>query len=705
MKKRLTAFLFICVSLIWAEEGMWLMTQITDLDLNNKGFTIPAGDIYHPGKASLHNAIVWLGGCSASFVSPDGLVLTNHHCAYGALQRLSAQESNDYLKKGFTASDISEELPAPGQYAYVLQEIEDVSKEVIRAARFARDITQREKNMKRKCKEIEEETENGRDDIRCKVVKLFEGREYRKYVYTKYRDVRIVYAPPASIGKYGGDIDNWMWPRHTGDFTFLRVYQSPDGEPAEYAEDNIPLQCSNWLKVADEDLSPGDPAFIIGFPGNTTRYRTSYDVEYTLNYFYIPRIEMYKELLNIMEEVTEDDENAEIRLASLNASINNMMKKYQGNVEGIRETSFIEDKKAMEAKIKAFINSDRKLIKRYSGIINDISELMEERKSFYAHDNILDSFGYYSGLLYYLADYAYEVARERAKPEADRDPKFSEKRVKEFVERIPDRYLSFYEPYDKRVLLRALRKAGSASGDFYFFELPQDPAQWVETAYSKTDLKDPEYAEELFSMSASRIEELDDPIIQLAVSLYPPKFEKKERMYNWDARINDLRGQYIELLDLYREKSLYPDATGTIRFTYGYVKGYQPRDAVWYLPFSTLSGVIAKNTGEKPFDMPQKLAELKNNSDPGEWTDPELKDVPACFLMTGDITNGNSGSAVMNRHGKLIGLAFDGNYEAMTSDWQFQEAIQRAIAVDIRYVLFITQKFAGAQWILDEMGI
>ncbi len=705
MIKRFTLFLFVCASLIFADEGMWLMTQIDDLGLKEKGFTLPADSIYHPGKASLHNAIVWLGGCSASFVSPDGLVLTNHHCAYGALQRASAQDSVDYIRNGFLAQDRSEELPAPGQYAYVLREIEDVTRQVIRSARFAGDLTQREKSMMRKCREIEEETEGGREDVRCKVVKLFEGREYRKYVFTKYHDVRIVYAPPASIGKYGGDTDNWMWPRHTGDFTFLRVYQSPDGEAAEYSETNVPLNCDTWLRVADEDLSAGDPAFILGFPGRTTRYRTSRDVEYTLNKFYIPRIDMYEELLGIMEEVTEENPQGEIRLASLNASINNMMKKYQGNVDGMLETGFIERKKAEEDKIRQFIASDRRLNRRYADLYKEMFKLIEERASYEVYDDILDSFGYYSGLLYYLADYAYEVAREREKPEADRDPEFSETRVKEFVKRIPYRYLSFYEPYDKRVLLRALRKAESAPDGFHFFELPEDPGEWVESAYAESKLKDAEFAQEIFSMSASEIEDLNDPVVQLAVSLYAPKFEKRERNRNWSAHMNDLRQQYIEVLDIYYDKPLYPDATGTLRFTYGTVKGYQPRDAVWYLPFTTLSGVIAKNTGEAPFDMPEKLAELKRSDDLGPWTDPELEDVPCCFLMTGDITNGNSGSAVMNRHGELIGLAFDGNYEAMTSDWRFQEAIQRAIVVDIRYVLFVTRKFAGAQRILDEMGM
>ena len=331
--------------------------------------------------------------------------------------------------------------------------------------------------------------------------------------------------------------------------------------------------------------------------------------------------------------------------------------------------------------------------------------MISERDEFYVNDEILNSFGRYSGLLYYLADYAYHIARERAKPEADRDPDFIEKRIKEFIERIPYRYLSFYEPYDKQVLIRTLEYAKSSSDDFYLFPLPDNPAVWVKSAYRNTKLKDPEYMKKLFSMRVSRIEKIDDPIVQLAVSLYAPKFEKKERLRNWDARMNDFRLRYMEVLALYEDKRLYPDATGTMRFTCGTVKGYTPYDAVWYKPFTTLSGMIDKNTNIPPFDVPKALADLQADGDLGDWIDPELQDVPSCFLMTGDITGGNSGSAVMNRHGQLIGLAFDGNYEAMTSDWQFQKDIQRTIAVDIRYILFITQKYAKAQWILDEMGL
>jgi hypothetical protein len=699
MLKRITTFILIAFSFALANEGMWLMSQIKDLDLANKGYIIPAEQIYDESNQSLHNAIVWLGGCSASFVSPKGLVLTNHHCAFGALQKASARDGKDYINNGFLAMNSTQELPAPGQYAYVLQSIEDVSKDIFKAARKASDLSQKELLINKRIREIEEETENNRADIYCSVVKLFEGREYRKYVYTKYQDVRIVYAPPESIGKYGGDIDNWMWPRHTGDFTFYRVYQGPDSLPASYSEENIPLHVESWLKVSTEDLSDGDPAFILGFPGSTTRYRTSADIAYTIKYTYEPKIAQYQDLLKIITELYKKDPQAKISLSSVDAGLNNFMKKYQGNLEGFEKTNFLQAHQEEEIALTAYINSDNKLKKRYAHLLPEINKMLKEKESYNEFDKILNAFGYYSGTLYNFAEYAYEIARERDKPEADREPDFSEKRIKEYVERIPYRFYSYYEPYDQEALIYAINKNLSASKKYYM-DLPQNPRSWVQDAYKKTKLHDPEFVKRLFSMSASRIENIDDPIIKLAISLYAPKFEQKERNKIWSAKMYELREQYIELLGSYTRKPQYPDASGTIRFTYGNVEGYSPRDAVYYKPFTTLSGVKDKNTGVEPFNMPKKLAEIQ---DYGKWIDPELQDVPCCFLLTTDITNGNSGSSIMNRNGELIGLAFDGNYEAMTSDWLFQPEIQRTIGVDIRYILFITEQFAGGKWIVDEM--
>jgi hypothetical protein len=688
-------------SFILADEGMWLMSQIKDLDLKSKGFEISAEEIYDEENMSLHKAIVSLGGCSGAFVSPEGLILTNHHCAYGFLQKASARDGKDYIKEGFLAKAHGEELPLPGQNAYLLQSSENVTKEIYKASRRASDPTQREFMIEKKIRDMIEKTEENDPGIYCKVVKVFEGRDYIKYTYSKYQDVRIVYAPPESIGKYGGDIDNWMWPRHTGDFTFYRVYQSPEGKPAEYSPDNVPLLVSSYLKIAEDDLKASDPAFIIGFPGVTTRYRTVADIKHTIDHVYLPRIEDYKDYLEIIDNIYKKDPKAKLLLASKEAAINNYMKKYQGNLDGFATSDFIANQEKEEKKIRSFIDQDRDLKKRFIHVLPEISELLKEKESYHDDDKMLNAFGYDSGQLYYIAQYAYETAMERQKPAADRDPDFSEKRVKEYLKQLPDKFYSYHEGFDKACLKHAINKASELKKNYYI-DLPDNPSSWVENAYRSTKLSDPNYVQRLFSLSVDRMEGLNDPIMQLAISLYAPKLEQKQRHRHWTARMNEVREQYMELLAIYKNTPQYPDATGTMRFTYGKIEGYSPKDAIYYQAFSTLSGLIDKNTGKEPFNMPKKLANL---SDKEKWLDPELNDVPVCFLLDCDITNGNSGSSIMNAKGELVGLAFDGNYEAMTSDWMFQAETQRTIAVDIRYILFITKEYAGGDWILKEMSV
>jgi len=696
---------------VQAEEGMWLLSQLPDLNLAEEGFQISAEDIYNPDKPSISDAIVWLGGCSASFVSPEGLILTNHHCAYGALQRNSAKDGVDYITEGFLAANREEELPAIGQYAYTLKSMTDVTGEILKSVQGIEDLTAREQAIKRKITAMEKSAENNRDDLYCYIATMYNGKQYIEFLFKKYQDVRIVFAPPAAIGQYGGDIDNWMWPRHTGDFTYLRVYQAPDGSGAKYSPDNIPVRSPNYLRVATSDLKPDDVTFILGFPGRTMRYRSSYSVDWNLNRNYIPSVVRFREILDIIGSLSEDNQEARLKLANYDAGINNVMKNYQGNIDGMRKTGFIDKKRRFEKELMDFINSKRKLKKQYGSVLDDIAAQYAMLEENFEYDQALKNFGgYFNGVLMYQASKAYEVARERAKPEAERRPEFSEKRVKESIDRIDFAFLRFYEPFEKIMLVRALEQAAKLPEDHRIEELDfilkgsDSIEEWVERAFAQTGLKDVEYVKDLYNKTAEEIAALDDPLINLAVKLYDPKDRVYKEGIVWNSRIKDLRKKYIDALIAWKGRNFYPDANGTIRFTYGRVKGYKPADAVWYEPFTTLKGVVEKDTGEEPFDNPAKLTELSRSGDYGRWADPELGDVPVCFLNECDITGGNSGSAVMNSRGELIGLAFDGNYEAMTSDWLYDPELQRTIAVDIRYVLFITEKFAGADYLLKEFG-
>ncbi len=694
-----------------AEEGMWQLSQLPDLNLEEIGFEISAGDIYSPDKTSISNTIVWLGGCSASFVSADGLVLTNHHCAYGALQRNSAKDSVDYTVEGFLAKDRSEELPAIGQNAYVLNSMSDVTDEILKSVKGIEDLTEKEKTIEQKITDMEKEAENDREDRYCYIATNYNGKQYVKYLFNKYQDVRIVFAPPGAIGNYGGDIDNWMWPRHTGDFTYLRVYQAPDGSGAKYSVDNIPLKPVNYLKIAKTDLKDGDLTFILGYPGRTMRYRSSYSVNWNLNRTYIPLIKRFQSILDIITEMSNADQEARLKLASYDAGLNNTMKNFQGNVDGMQSSNFVENKRAFEAELMTFINSKKKLKKMYGDIMDNIAAQYEIIEKTYDYDQALGNFGGYTiGVLYNLGSDAYDVARERAKPEADRRPEFSEKRVKDSMANLDYVYLRFYEPFDKIMLIQALQQAAKLpedqriSGLDFVLNDSTEIEDWVENAFAKTGLKDIDYVKDLYNKTAEEIEALNDPLINLAIQLYDAKDRDYQENKIWNAQIMDLRKKYIDALYAWKGQGMYPDANSTIRLTYGKVNGYSPADGIWYKPFTTLSGVVAKETGEDPFNNPQKLLDLAKKKDFGQWIDPELNDVPACFLAECDITGGNSGSAVMNAKGELIGLAFDGNYEAMTSDWLYNTELQRTIAVDIRYVMFITEKFAGADYLMKEMG-
>ncbi|MGB6339266.1 MAG: S46 family peptidase, partial [Candidatus Aminicenantaceae bacterium] len=458
IKKVMVCVLFFSLVLIFpamAEEGMWLLTQLKQLELEKKGLEISVEDIYHPEKTSLTDAIVWLGGCTASFVSPEGLLLTNHHCAEGALQRASS-EGNDYIKNGFLAKDRSEELQAIGTRASVLEKITDVTKEILAASEGIQDPVERDKKINGTITQMTEKIEDGRDDILANVAAMYNGKQYILFVYKRYQDVRVVYAPPDSIGTYGGDIDNWMWPRHTGDFTYLRVYMAPDGSGAKYSPNNIPVKPKNYLRVAKDHLKDGDFTFILGFPGATTRWRTSNSVGWNLKYNYPETIQNFKELIDLMATHTKDSEEGRIRVASLDSGLNNTMKNSQGKIDGMIKTNFLERKKNFEKDLMSFIESKPDLKEKYGDILDLIKAQYTELAKLKAKDDAMGLFGFSNGVLSSLASQIYGTAREREKPDEERAPYFTERSVEQTVKNLHLRYFSYYEPVDKAMLKRVL---------------------------------------------------------------------------------------------------------------------------------------------------------------------------------------------------------------------------------------------------------
>jgi len=712
--KKVLIFLSLCVITILpsaAQEGMWMLTQLGQLDLAKNGLMIPVEKIYSPDKPCIADAILQLGGGSASFVSPEGLVVTNHHVAYTALQRASSINS-DYLSNGFLATERIAEISAPGYQARLMLEMKDVTAEVLSGLKDVTDPVEKEKKVNGKIASLTEPVKERESDSEAEVVSLFEGKQYIMYTYKVFRDIRIVYSPPLSIGNYGGEIDNWMWPRHTGDFSFMRVYVSPEGKGTEYSAGNVPYKPEVWLKPAQGDLDEGDFNFIIGYPGFTTRYRSSNSVAWNLDRNYPFSVSNFREVIALCEDLTKNDPAGELKVASLVKGLANAMKNYEGNIEGMKKTHFLQKKLDFEKEYMAWANSTPERKSRYSDILAREKQQYDLLTKTADRDNVFTILTGLAGTMAGVAGQVYNIAKELEKPEDQRQPGLTEEALKEFSEGLSYNYSDYYEPVDKAMLLRVLKMAEALPADqritgldFIFNTKDFTTEEWVEDAYLSSRMKDPEFARSLIGKPVSEIEKTGDPFIMIAAGIYPMSEEIAEITRSFGANVTALRKDYLEALYDWKGSALYPDASGTIRFTWGPVKGYKPADAVLYSPFTTLTGVIEKNTGEEPFDAPAELVKLSETKDLGRWIDPELKDVPVAFLNQCDITGGNSGSPVMNARGEIIGIAFDGNWEAMTSNWQYDYNLQRCISVDFRYVLFITEKFGKAGFLLKEMGL
>jgi hypothetical protein len=712
MKRLLILSVSLGLSLL-ADEGMWMPQQVPQMakDLKKMGLKIPATDLADPLAFPL-NAIVSLGGCSASFVSDQGLVVTNHHCAYSAIQYNSTPENN-LIENGFLAASFDQELPTgPSSRIFVTHELREVTAELRQGLEELSDL-EREKTLEQRIVAMENAAQ--REGFRSRVQSFYEGSAFYLITQMEIRDVRLVYAPSNKVGEYGGDEDNWMWPRHTGDFSFYRAYVAPDGNPADYAVENVPYQPKSWLRLNSEGVGPGDFVMVAGYPGRTYRWQTSGEVEEMLHDVYPTRIAMFSDILAIMGNVAAEDPAAEVKLASAMKSLNNSLKNNQGMVEGLAKSDLIARKKENEGQMRAYAARKGKA----SGVLEDLETLrLQEREQWQAR--MLNGFSRFMVPGVAFSIWAYEYAGQRELPELQREMGFQDRDAARMKQGQNQAQKSSVPASQKRLLAYSFKRmAQLADADLpesfrkRFCHLPKEEREaaidaWVEKSFASTRLTELEFRLSLLEKTRADMEAMGDPLLDYAIDRFKEDFAKRDERRARDGKRMLLRNAYIELLRETMQasgKAIYPDANGSLRLSFGTVQGYQPRDAVSYAAQTTTAGLLEKERGEWPFLSPPRLLDLVRQRQYGSYRDSRRGDLVVNYLANCDITGGNSGSATLDAQGRLVGLAFDGNYEAMASDYAFDRQMTRSIHVDVRYMLWVMDAVDRAGRLLEEMGV
>lgn len=686
-----------------ADEGQWQPAQLAKLgpELQADGITLAPSQLANPLAFPL-NAVTSSGYCSGVFVSAQGLILTNHHCGYGMIQH-NPSAQNNLIERGFIAKDKAQELPGgPQERIYITRAIKDVTATIDAAAEDLHGKA-RFDAIDAASKALVQQCENDAF-TRCMVQPFYGGLSYQLITQTMFKDVRLVYAPPAAIGKFGGDIDNFEWPRQTGDFSIIRVYVGKDGKPAEYNPNNVPYHSPSFLHINASGVRQGDGILLAGYPGATSRYRLASEVRFAQQHLYPTMLADYQQTLDIIAKETADHPQAAVAYASRVASYNNRLKKLQGLLAGFRHTDIAAIKERKEAKLPAGHRLALEQVLRRADIF--------WQKHWYQQQ------GWQSDLLQ-AALTLYRNALERQKPDAERKSGYQQ-RDQEMIAAQLERLDSSFSPAVDQALWQA-KLADYRQSDYQDRTLNRvlPTAQAVPTYYQHTQLTDAKVRLAWLNKSVDDFKTSRDPFIRLAVALTPTLLADEKIQDAIDGELAELRPKYMADIIAYNEKKglpVYPDANGTLRVTFGTVDGYQPRDAVWYEPFTSLNGIKEK-AGSGPFKVPAPLMKAITEQHFGPFKQATLSprgcgqhcvpfnSVPVNFLSSADTTGGNSGSPVMDGKGRLVGLNFDSTYESITKDWYYNPTITRAIHLDIRYMLWLLEDVYPAPNLLHEMVI
>ncbi|HWN10857.1 MAG TPA: S46 family peptidase [Pyrinomonadaceae bacterium] len=718
----LALLMFIVIGLmpVWAfgDEGMFMPDKVAQLPwekFKRRGVKILPTDIYNPAGVSLKDAIVIVGGGTGEFVSAEGLLLTNHHVAFDALVAASSQ-TNNYGASGFTALTRTDEMPAKGYTVTITQDLKDVTSEVLNGIPETSSPADRNRTIQTKLRDLEAAGTNEAEGVSVRVMAMNEGLYYYKFTYLELADVRIVYAPPKSIGYFGGDPDNFEWPRHCGDFTFMRAYVGPNGKPAEYSTANVPYKPKKFLSLSMGGIKEGDFAMVMGYPGSTRRYRESYSVAYNQDVAMPFSIDIYSRQIEALEEAGKKDAELRIKLQSTIFSLNNELKNLTGSVMSMRRANVVEKKQAQEAAFTKWVNEDPARKAKYGEVLPGLEKAYQGLTPMAAHDLLVPQLLNSSDLIA-IASFAGRVAADKEKPEGERNPGLGERGVARVRSQISGILARRNMTVERDLLTYLLRRADELPAnqkieaiEKRFGQLKGEARRRAEEDFARELVDSKRYStseslSDLLNLSAIQLRDLHDPLLDFAADLSAEFARTQPRQQMFNAAVARWRPLLVRAMSEMSATKPYPDANRTLRFTYGEVKGYVPHDAALYLPFTTLSGVIDKDTGREPFDVPEKLKQLYRARDFGPYAINGGGDVPVDFLSTTDIIGGNSGSPIMNGRGHQVGIVFDGNFEGLGNDFFYNEPKGRTISVDIRYVLFLLDKFGGAGYLLKEMDI
>lgn len=698
-----------------ADEGMYPVSELERLPLAERGLRMPVSEIFDPNDLCLLDGICRVDGCTGSFVSPDGLIITNHHCAYRAIQTASTPE-HDYLTDGFVATTRADEIPAPGYTVRITESYREVSDEVLSVVTADMSFLDRSKAIEKRRKELERQAETDHPGLRAEVGEMFAGKTYVLFLYTYLKDVRLVFAPPDSVGEFGGAIDNWEWPRHTGDFSFMRAYVAPDGSSAEYSPDNVPFRPKRHLRVQPAGVRESDYVMLLGYPGRTARHRTSHFLEYERDVRLPHLVDLYGTEIGIMEAAGAADRGVALKLASRMQGLENVEKRSRGQLKGLRRAGIVPARQHQEAELQAYIDADPERRERYGSLLTELDAYYDELTA--AAPRELDERSLTSTCrTLSIAFTLFDAAHERAKEDLERESPYMDRNWPQTLDRLRLSCKDLDLETDRLMLAEMLRRLGPWLDPATLAPLadgaaPRDTGLTddrigaeVDRFFLGTRLGEAAFLNECLERSPDELVRTDDSALKLIALWYPRLMRLRELDKEREGREGRLYGELQTIKAEFLATNFVPDANGTLRLTFGHVRGFSPEDAVYKQPFTTLQGMLDKGTGTVPFVVPQQILERVEAKDFGAFVHPDLGQVPVAMLYDTDTTGGNSGSPVLNADGELVGVNFDRCFEATINDFAWNENYSRSIGVDIRYVLWITGRVFGGDHLLREMGV